>query len=81
MRSNHSQFFVRSTFQSLDDESIGIAQYMMFDRGMSVRHVADYFDVSVATMYRVKKAVPREAVLVAEELAVKWTRKKAAKSR
>lgn len=60
----HSAFFVETTFRCLDDEQVAAMQHQMIDRRRAVSDVAAEFGGSVATGYRVKRAVPEDLVQI-----------------
>lgn len=74
--------YVPTRFRNLSEEEIGQIQHRLWDLNQRGTDVAAAFNISSATLYRVKNAVPAELVTFDEVLLKKLrSREKRAKKR
>jgi len=67
-------YSVETTFRVLDDEQVGAMQHLLLDGDLSIKDAAAMFHVSVATVYKVKKAIPNRFLLEDQAERRKWRR-------
>lgn len=74
--------YVPARFRDLSEEQLGQIQHRLWDLGHRAVDVANDFDISSATLYRVKNAVPLDLIEFDEQWLKKIkSREKKAKKR
>lgn len=62
-----SNYYVPISFRRLTEDEIGLIQFRLHDLNERAAKVADDYKVSLATIYRVKNAVPKHLLSINEE--------------